>query len=110
MMHRPNPLEPEPMTAEEEELGRLLSEQYPELAQLLLAAADITHLSHDQRKNEAFLLAVSDIVAHVLARRMPREEAAAYVSSAVEELKNELRDNLLGSQTGPWARAEQGPY
>jgi hypothetical protein len=101
--------EQEPLTEEEAELGRLLREQYPELAQLLLAAADITHLSHDPRKNEAFLLSVSDIAATVLTERMSREEAAAYVARSVEALKLELRDSLLGPQTGPWARGEPPP-
>ena len=102
--------EPEPLTLEEEELGRLLTEQYPELARLLLAAADITQMSYDQRKNEAFLLALSDIAANVLVRRMPREEAAAYAGREIERLRGELRDNLLGPQTGPFARGEPGPY
>ena len=105
MTLRPNQ-EPEPLTEEEAELGRMLTERYPEVARLLLAAADITHLSYDQRKNEAFLLSLSDIAATVLVQRMTREEAAAYVVTAVEDLKLELRDSLMGPQTGPWARGE----
>jgi acyl transferase domain-containing protein len=96
----------ETLTEEEEELGRLLTEEYPEIASLLLAAADITQVSYDQRKNEAFLLALSDIAATVLVRRMPRAEAAAYVAGAVEQLQRELRGNLMGPQTGPFARGE----
>ncbi len=102
--------EPEPLSIEEEELGRMLTEQYPELAQLLLAAADMTQMSYDQRKNEAFLLALSDIAATVMVRRMSREEAAVYVAASVEDLRRELRDNLLGPQTGPFARGQLPPY
>ena len=96
--------EPEPLTSEEEELGRLLTERYPEIARLLLAAADVTQMSYDQRKNEAFLLSLSDVAAHVLVNRLPPEEATAYVAAAVEDLKRELRGSLLGPQTGPFAR------
>ena len=63
---------PEALTNEEEELGRMLTEQYPEIARLLLAAADMTQMSYDQRKNQAFLLSLSDIAAEVLVQRMPR--------------------------------------
>ncbi len=103
---RPNRGEPEPLTAEEEELGRLLTERYPELARLLLAAADMTQMSYDQRKNEAFLLSLSDIAARVLVERMSPDEATVYATKAVEDLKRELRDNLLGPQTGPFARGD----
>ncbi len=97
---------PEQLTNEEEELGRMLTEQYPEIARLLLAAADMTQMSYDQRKNEAFLLSLSDVAAEVLVRRMPREEATVFVAAAVADLKRELRDNLLGPQTGPFARGD----
>jgi O-phosphoseryl-tRNA(Cys) synthetase len=103
---RPPRGEPEPLTSEEEELGRLLTERYPELARLLLAAADMTQMSYDQHKNEAFLLSLSDIAARVMVERMPPDEAAVYVANAVEDLKRELRDNLYGPQTGPFARGE----
>ncbi len=101
---------PEPLTNEEEELGRMLTEQYPEIAGLLLAAADMTQMSYDQRKNEAFLLSLSDIAAEVLVQRMPREEAAIFVAAAIEDLKRELRDSLLGPQTGPFARGDLPRY
>ncbi|MEJ7654787.1 MAG: hypothetical protein WKH64_16340 [Chloroflexia bacterium] len=96
----------EPMTEEEQELGRLLTERYPDVARLLLAAADVANLSHDRRKNEAFLMSLADVAANVLVRRMPPEEANEYVAAAVADLKLELRDSLLGPQTGPWARGE----
>lgn len=101
-----NPTGPEPLTEEEEEIGRLLTERYPDVARLLLAAADVTQMSYDRHKNEAFLLSLSDIAATVLVKRMSSEEATAYVTHAVEDLKRELRDSLLGPQTGPWARGE----
>ena len=102
--------EPEPLSIEEEELGRLLTEQYPELARLLLQASDMTQMSHDARKNEAFLLALSDIAANVLVQRMPPEQATTYVAEALEELRRELRDGLLGPQTGPFARGQLPPF
>ncbi len=101
--------EPEPLSQEEEELGRLLTEQYPELARLLLAAADMAQMSYDQRKNEAFLLSLSDIAANVLVQRLPPDEAAQYVAGAIEDLRRELRINLLGPQTGPFARGDLPP-
>ncbi len=101
--------EPEPLSQEEEELGRLLTEQYPELARLLLAAADMAQMSYDQRKNEAFLLSLSDIAANVLVQRLPPDEAARYVAGAIEDLRRELRVNLLGPQTGPFARGDLPP-
>ncbi|MDQ3328392.1 MAG: hypothetical protein M3506_07715 [Chloroflexota bacterium] len=101
---------PEALTNEEEELGRMLTEQYPEIARLLLAAADMTQMSYDQRKNQAFLLSLSDIAAEVLVQRMPREEAANFVAAAIEDLKRELRDSLLGPQTGPFARGDLPRY
>ena len=110
MMMRRDQNEPEPLTEEEEQLGRLLTERYPEIARLLLQAADMAHLSYDQRKNEAFLLSLSDIAATVLVQRMSPDEATAYVVAAVEDLKVELRDSLLGPQTGPWARGDLPRY
>ncbi|MDQ3854885.1 MAG: hypothetical protein M3281_00650 [Chloroflexota bacterium] len=98
--------QPEPLTEEEEELGRLLTERYPEIARLLLQAADMAHLSYDPRKNETFLMSLSDIAAHVLVERMTTEQATTYVVAAVEDLKLELRERLIGPQTGPWARGE----
>lgn len=98
--------EPEPLSNEEEELGRLLTQQYPEIARLLLAAADITQMSYDQRKNEAFLLSLSDIAAQVLVQRMAPEVATQYVAAAVEDIRRELKLNLLGPQTGPFARGD----
>ncbi len=88
----------------------MLTEQYPEIAKLLLAAADMTQMSYDQRKNQAFLLSLSDIAAEVLVQKMPREEATLFVAAAVEDLKRELRDNLLGPQTGPFARGDLSRY
>lgn len=101
-----DPLQPEPMTQEEEELGRILSERYPEVARLLLHAADISQLSYDQAKNERFLLRLTEIAASVLVQRMTREEAAAFVAAGVEELKRDLSASVLGPQTGPWARGQ----
>lgn len=98
--------EPEPLTEDEEEVGRVLSERYPDIARMLLQAADITHLSYDQRKNEAFLLSLSDIAATVLVNRMPQDEANEYVRRSVDDLKRELRENAVGPQTGPWSRGE----
>lgn len=98
--------DPGPLTPEEQEVGRLLAERYPNVARLLLNAADITHLSYDQRKNEAFLLSLADIAANVIVNQMSREEADEYVRESVEDLKRELRQNMMGPQTGPWARGE----
>ncbi len=98
--------EPEPLTEEEAEVGRLLAQRYPEVARLLLQAADITHLSYDQRKNEAFLLSLSDIAATVLVERMSQEEAREYVALSLQDLKRELEEHVFGPQTGPWARGE----
>lgn len=102
--------EPEPLSNEEEELGRLLTQQYPEIARLLLAAADMTQMSYDQRKNEAFLLSLSDIAAQVLIQRMPPAEATRFVAAAIEDIRRELKLNVLGPQTGPFARGDMPPF
>lgn len=96
--------QPEQMNQAEEEIGRILSERYPEVARLLLHAADISQLSYDQAKNEQFLMRLTEIAANVLVEQMTREEAAVFVAAGVEELKRDLSSNLLGPQTGPWAR------
>ncbi|ACZ42093.1 hypothetical protein Tter_1185 [Thermobaculum terrenum ATCC BAA-798] len=98
--------EDEPLTPEEEEVGRLLAERYPDVARLLLAAADITHLSYDQKKNTDFLMKLSGIAADVLVSNMPAAEANEYVLRKIEVLKAELRENMFGPQTGPWAQGK----